>query len=245
MESVRYISIDSILEQVKRRNPWIDRINFYDICSYIDESYGLIASPVSFINRVTGNSLIRPHVKVKNYVGELPPDLIDVEVGGVRDVDSGIVYRQSLDSFHKMPHQTGNNLYVTGSKTYKIENGYIYLGEDEEATLEISYKAMPIDDRGFPMIVDRPKFKKAIESTILYYEGWKMYSIDLLSEKVWRTIEQDYLWWIGAAGTEGSMPHGDKLESWKNMSNRLYPKVNFHASSFKFAGIQEDIKTGR
>lgn len=244
MEAIRYISIDDVLHRIKRVNPWLDSINFYDVCVYIDESYGLIGAPRSYIDQVTGNSLIRPNVTVTDYAGELPPDLIEIKKAGVRDVDSNIVYRHATDSFHKAPAFTGNTpAYNINDKTYSVRNGYIYIG-DKTATLQIAYRAVPVDDRGFPMIVDKPKFKKAIEATILYYEGWKRYSVKRLGERVWREIDSNYHWWMAAAGSEGKNLHPDELESFKNAYTRLNPKVNFHASSFKFAGIQEDLNIG-
>lgn len=244
MEAIKHISIDYVLEQVKRRNPWMGPVNYYDVCEYIDEAYGLIGAPKTKIDQITGNSLTRPHVEVKDWAGELPYDLVEIKAGGVRDVDTGVVYRYSTDSFHKAPafvkEQQGTAIM---DKTYTVRDGYIYIN-DQEATLQIAYKAIPVDDRGFPRIVDKPKFKKAIELTIAYYEGWKKYSIGRLNANVWKEIDSNYHWWLGAAGSEGKMPHPDEMESWKNTFLRLYPKINFHASSFKFAGVQEDIRTG-
>jgi hypothetical protein len=244
MEAINYISIDYVLEVIKRRNPWIDSVNYYDVCEYIAESYGLIGAPKIYIDQITGNSLKRPNVEVEDWAGELPPDLVNIKPGGVRDADTGIVYRHSTDTFHKAPKFTGDSPRTSISdKTYSVRDGFIYINQ-QEATLQIAYKAIPVDDRGFPKIVDKPRFRKAIENTILYYEGWKRKSVGRMDRDTWREIKQDYHWWLASAETESKMFHPDEAESAKNAFVRLYPKINFHQSSFKFAGIQEDIRTG-
>jgi hypothetical protein len=245
MEAVRYISIDYVLEQLQRRNKWLRDVNYYDVCEYVEESYGLIGAPQAYIEQVTGNSLFRPNVKVEDWAGELPPDLIRINPGGVRDADNGIVYRYATGSFHKTPAFVKENSELPVSdKTYSIRNGYIYIN-DQEATLQISYKAIPVDDKGFPMIVDKPRFRKAIEAAILYHEGWKLASINRLSKFVWQELDQNYHWWIASASTESKMFHPDEAESFKNAWQRLYPKINFQQSSFKYAGVQEDLRIGR
>lgn len=243
-EGVQYIAIDRVLEKVQRDNPWIDGLNFYDACDYLDEVFGLIGAPGAYMDRVTGNSLIRPHVEIKDYAGELPVDFIEIKAGGVRDADNQIVYRRSSSSFIKSAAQLGKkDKQQVGERTYYIENGYIYTNQDD-VTLQLSYKAAPVDDRGFPMLPDKPKFVQAVYWYVAEKEGWKKWSVGKLPDKVWNEIAQNAAFYQGAAASESKMPDPERLETFKNMYVRLYPRVNFHQSSFKFAGVQEDIQTG-
>lgn len=232
-----YIPIDQVLEKIQRVNPWLTEINFYDACDYLDELYGLVGAPNVYLERTTGNSLIRPHIEIQGYAGELPIDFLDVNPGGVRDASDQTVYQWATGSFRKAPSLTGKSEKLsTGDKRYYIENGLIYTNKDN-VTLQLSYKAMPIDDRGFPLVPNRPKFIEAAKWYIAEQEAWKKWSVGKLSDKVYKEVTANSAWYQGAAGTEAKNPHPDRLESFKNMFSRLYPKVDFQQSSFKFAGV--------
>lgn len=243
-EGRQYIAIDRVLEKVQRDNPWMDGLNFYDACDYLDEVFGLIGAPGTYIDRVTGDSLIRPHVKIQDYAGELPVDFIELKAGGVREVDNDIVYRRSSDSFVKSPASTGErDQRKISDRTYYIEDGYIYTNQDD-VTLQLAYRAVPVDERGFPMLPDTPKFIEAVKWYITEREAWKKWSVGKLADKVWNEIAQNSIFYQGAAASESKMPDPERMETFKNMYVRLYPRVDFHQSSFKFAGVQEDIQTG-
>lgn len=242
-DGVEYIPIDQILEKVQRDNPWIETLHFYDACEYVDDLYGLVGAPNTYFNQVTGNSLIRPHVSVEEYVGLLPVDFIEMKPGGVRNADTNIVYRYASGSFIKSAAQLKKTDYQHVDHVYYMSNGRIYV-TDETATLQLSYLAMPIDDRGFPLIPQKPKFREAAAWYIAMKEAWKKWSVGKLTDKVYQEVTKEAHWYLGAAGTESKLPNMDQMETWKNMYTRLYPKVDFHKSSFAFAGIQEDIQTG-
>jgi|SRR6056297_46556 len=243
-EGRQYIAIDRVLEKVQRDNPWIDDLNFYDACDYLDELYGLIGAPGTLFDQVTGNSLIRPHVSITDYAGQLPVDFVEINPGGVRDATDEVVYQRSSSSFIKSANQLGEkDKKKIGNRTYYIENGYIYTNKDD-VTLQLSYKSMPVDDRGFPMLPDTPKFVEAAKWFIAEKQAWKKYSVGKLPQAVWDEITQNSYWYNGAAASESKLPDPERMHTWRNMFVRLYPRVDFQQSSFKFAGIQEDIHVG-
>jgi hypothetical protein len=109
----------------------------------------------------------------------------------------------------------------------------------EKGFIALAYKAVPVDEDGFPKIPDDIKFKNAVK----YHIMWKLAFLRLMSNKIstqaYQIIERDRDWYIGAAQTRSHMPSMDMMESIKNNWIRLIPKINQHRDGFKSANMQE------
>jgi hypothetical protein len=217
-----------------------DQINLDDAVEWVGEAVELIGVPFQYIEKVE-------YVNIKEYKGKLPCDLLNlISVNG----HSGYIedesclgtleympMRYSTDTFH---HRYCKNLSGGEgcSLTYKLNDDYIF-PNFEEGAVAIAYHAMPTDERGFPLVADDVKFRRAATD----YLKWKLAFIEFSKGKmpsgVYQIYDQEKCYSMGAAQTRGQMPSIDMLESIKNNWLRLIPKINHHSTNFKGLGEQE------
>ncbi len=241
---VKYVSLDLIMDKVHRDNGFIDKVEFMDVAEWTGEAIKLIGAPEALEKKVTGNSLITPNIAVTGWRGELPVDFMSVMPGGVRDYDTKVVYRGSTDTFAKAPAITGEDAVNTQTdRTYTMSDNWIFPSV-KEVTLEMAYYAFPIDDCGMPKVPDNVKFVNAISSYIAERIGFSQWSISKLPDKVYHKLEQERLWYMGAANSIANMRSADQMESWTKGWARLNPVINSHMTSFKYFGNQERLNIG-
>ena len=240
----KYVSLDVIMDKIYRDNRFVDRVDYFDVVEWSGEVIKLIGAPSAFIKKVTGNSLVTPNITIVDYKGELPVDYHRVMPGGVRDYETQIVYRGATDTFAKAPAITGEASSLAQSdRTYTINDNYIFVGQ-ETGTIEMAYYAFPIDGCGMPLVPDNVKYVNAISSYIAERIGFGQWSIGKLPDKVYVKLEQERLWYIGAANSFANVPSADQMESWTKGWARLNPVINSHATSFKYFGNQEALNIG-
>jgi len=240
----QYVSLDIIMDKIYRDNRFMEKVDYFDVVEWSGEVIKLIGAPSAFLKKVTGNSLITPNISIVDYKGELPVDYHRVMPGGVRDFDSKVVFRGSTDTFAKAPAITGEDSSLAQTdRTYTINDNYIFPSVDD-ITIEMAYYAFPVDDCGMPRIPDNVKYVNAISSYIAERIGFGQWTIGKLPDKVYAKLEQERLWYIGAASSAASMRSADEMESWTKGWARLNPVINSHMTSFKYFGAQEDLNVG-
>lgn len=123
---------------------------------------------------------------------------------------------------------------------YKLDHGYIFTNF-KDGYVQISYRGFPIDNNGFPLIPDDPKFKEALKYYIIYKIDWKNWRINPSpqNKSIVNDSEQKYLFYVGAARNKSHIPSVDKMEAIKNMWLRTNPKINEHKNGFKTLNVQE------
>lgn len=246
METVgeKYVSLDVIMDKIHRDNRFMDKVDYYDVVEWAGEVVKLIGAPLSFQKKVTGNSMITPNITISDYRGELPIDYYRVMPGGVRDYDTKVVYRSSSDTFVKAPSITGEDSKLAQTdKTYTINDNYIFTSTDS-VTIEMAYYAFPIDDCGMPLIPDNVKFVNAVSSYVAERIGFGLWSIGKIPDKLYVKLEQERLFYVGAASSAAAVPSVDQAETWTKGWARLNPVINQHMTSFAYFGQQEDINIG-
>jgi len=246
MEGVgeKYVSLDLVMDKLHRDNGFIEKMDFPDVAEWAGEAIKLIGACAALEKKVTGNSLVTPNITVAGYHGELPVDYMKVMPGGVRDYDTKIVYRGTTDTFAHAPAITGeDSTLAQADRTYSINNNYIFTSV-EDVTIEMAYYAFPVDECGMPKIPDNVKYVSAISSYIAERIGFSQWAIGKLPDKVYAKLEQERLWYIGAANSAANMRDVDQMESWTKGWVRLNPVINQHMTSFKYFGNQEDLNIG-
>ena len=250
----KYVSLDLIIERVFQNHGYEHEFDWNDTLEWTGEALRLIGAPSIYVNKVSGTHPLTPHVSVISYKGELPIDFCEMLPAGCRDYDTQEVYRYATDTFVLAP---GNNSYnittnapesrselnTNDDKVYTLNDSYIFVNT-ETCTLELAYRALKIDDRGFPMIPDNERVLKCIEANIVQHNDYRLWRKNKLSEAVFRHSEKEWLFYVGSAGNAMKLMHPDKRESITKMLVRLNPVINAHMSSFKFAGNQEDLNIG-
>jgi hypothetical protein len=238
----KYISVEPIISKVYRDMGMAEDINMIDAIEWAGEAMEFIGATVYLTSKVES-------AEVREYRAKLPCDLHYIEtIGGVpiklgedECIDKDLTFkpmRYSTDSFHHWYCGRTTDHYCVSDLTYTVNDSFIFTNFDEGKVL-ISYKAMPTDDRGYPMIPDDVKFREAVAGHIKWRIAFIKWMSGNLPGAVYQKIEQDRDWYIGAAQTRDKMPSIDMAESLKNNWLRLIPKINQHRDGFRSEGNAE------
>ena len=242
--ALKYISIDRILESVYQDEGYTYELDWNDALNWAGRALKLIGAPSIYIDKVTGKSLITPNVEIETYRGELPVDYVEMLPGGVRDSVTKEVYTYSTDKFITQSALTGDSPhYSTSLKKYSLNDNYIFTAT-EDTTLELAYKAIKVDDRGFPMVPDLERVIKAITAKIVYRVDHILWRKGKIKREIYEESKTEWLWYVGSANTAIRMMSVDKRDSWTKAATRLLPMIHDHSTSFASAGVREDLNIG-
>lgn len=241
----KYTSIYEIILSAYRDSGMDQQINIADAVEWAGEAIELIGGAYQLEDKI--EVLLIDCFKTKlpcelHYINGVK-GLIKSDAAEIEECEFSIssftpmIY--SSDIYHRyiIPNNSTNSI-VNRNLTYKVNDDYLFTNF-EKGFIALSYKAVPVDNDGFPKIPDDIKFKNAVK----YHIMWKLALLNLKTNKVsseyYRIIERDRDWYIGAAQTRSHMPSMDMMESIKNNWIRLIPKINQHRDGFKSANMQE------
>ena len=243
MQVIKYTNIEYILDRFKQDYPFIED-------KYIDEStvvewigqFLLKLPKVNYlINKVTDcNSELDPNIVIENYKGTLPCDLI--ELYQLRHVESHEVLDVATDLYinHKDPHNRENTFWYydkyerfhNTNRSFMIQDNVIHTNF-EEGTLEASYLAMPLDEKGLPKIPDVEVIIDAVVKHIAGKLGRKLYFMDLMrGDKMQMLVQEASDSKVKAISTL-KMPNAREMENFVNFNNSLIRSVYHKDFSFR------------
>lgn len=257
----KYVKIDRIVEGIFRDYGWQHEVNWIDLLEWSGEAMDLIAVPKQYITKITDGNTDLKHpcpIEIKNYRGKLPCGFIYI----IQAIEgkSRIPMRTTTDTFHiglqisENTLGTQPNVPITSplivdenslSKdncstdlTYSINDCYIFTNF-EEGSVQLTYKAFPVDEDDRPLIPDNVSYIQAIKAYIAEKIGQKLWIQNKLTGDKFQYLQRERDWYVGKATTAGLMPTLDEAETWKNAFVRLIPNINQHQSNnFKYLGDQ-------
>lgn len=234
MYNGKTISLQEIMWRIST-HPLMKDLNYEDAAMYAIEAIRLINMPLIYENKVTN-----PPIKITEHKAALPDDLLQVR--GVKEAHSNIAYKYATDIYHvDMCKKDFGDCKYDNDFTYEIQSNVIITSKRETEIL-ISYKALGTDEQGYPLIPDIQKVKEAIRYYIMYAHLEPLYDIGKVTDKAFHRIEQNYLWYIGAAQTATTLQGLDHLETTFNAINRLLINDTEHSRGFKYLNVKESDK---
>lgn len=242
----KYVTIESIIEKVYRDSGTTDSVNIDDIVNWVGDAMELLGAPYHLTEKLCTTF-------VKDYRASIPGDLhyintirgsgetsnSDCSLEDLSSRANFLPMRYSTDAFHHWYCSKSDDRHCDTDLTYKVNDNFIFTNF-KEGIIQISYKAMPTDKNGYPLIPDDVKFREAG----YWYVRWKLGMIQLGQSKIngdlYKVIDQEKCWAMAAAQNRANMPSIDLMESIKNNWIRLIPKINQHRDGFKEAGHREE-----
>lgn len=221
-----FISIRVIMDDLLS-HPLLADLSFERVLNYTYHFMRIVGIPDIFNEKVE-------KVKIEDYRGVLPCDLY--RIIQVKDSETGVCYRASTDSFFH-----SDNKPEMLDLSYKVQGGVIYTSK-KEGEAEIAYKAMQMDDEGYPMIPDNSSFIRALESYIKREMFKVLMETGKLNAAVFEYADREYKFDVAQAGTSLLMPTYDEMQSFTNMWNTLVPRVTEHDHGFRNLGTREYLK---
>ena len=170
---------------------------------------------------------------IDNFRGILPCDLI--AINQVRLARNGVCLRAMTDNFN------GTHSEDKGELSFKTQGSVIFTSF-KTGDIEISYKAIPTDDGGLPLLPDNPVFLKTLELYIKKEWFTILFDMGKISPAVLQNTQQEYAFKAGQCNNEFMIPSVSEMEAFTRMYNTLIPRVNEFSKSFRHMGDREYIK---
>ena len=151
---------------------------------------------------------------IADYRALLPDNLISINQ--VMDKKTGVSLRTSTGTFMTYDHDTQksymyDNVYGSVEPTFKLQGNIIYT-TFETGEIAISYKGIPVDEDGFPMIPDHNVFLKTLE--LYVKKEWFTIQFDLgrITIQSLNNTQQQYAWSVGQCQNQFIMPSISEME---------------------------------
>jgi hypothetical protein len=235
------VSLKTILWKVLRF-PLAAELTYEEAAEHAVEALRLLGAPLSFVDEVTN-----PPLKVINYKAELPSNLLQIR--GVRIInnldnydDNAIALRYATDIYHNNANCNNTDEgELPYEYTYTVQKGIIFTSIPD-GYIQVSYKALPVDEEGYPLIPDDAKTIVAMEYYILHRFLEPLWLMGKITDKAFDYIAQKRYFYMGGADTSLKLRGTDHFESIINTINRLIVNDSAFESFYKGSGEKERIK---
>ena len=152
-----------------------------------------------------------------------------------------IPMRWSTDNFHYKYHNNMGDYNRGGDYSYKLNRGYGF-PNFKEGRVAISYKGIPLDDEGYPMIPHEEFWRNAVKWEIGYKVAFKAYMSDVLTERKFNLMERDRDWYIAQAVNKSKIfTNDDEAQSFVNQMTALIPRGTGHENFFRNISREQQI----
>ena len=220
-----YISIKEILSRLLK-HPLLQDLSTEAAIQYTLDFISCMGLPNIYADKVTT-------ICIDNFRGSLPCDLI--AINQVRLARNGVCLRAMTDNFN------GTHSEDKGELSFKTQGSVIFTSF-KTGDIEISYKAIPTDDGGLPLLPDNPVFLKTLELYIKKEWFTILFDMGKISPAVLQNTQQEYAFKAGQCNNEFMIPSVSEMEAFTRMYNTLIPRVNEFSKSFRHMGDREYIK---
>lgn len=223
INNITYTNIRVILDDCMQHELLQD-LTLEQVVGYTIKFNGIFNIPQLYTEKST-------FVEIKDYRGKLPCDLVSIKQ--VRDTKDNLALKE-LDSTFFNPN--------TKDKAFKTQNMIIFT-TFKDGEVEIVYRAVPVDEEGYPMIIDNEKYKNALELYIKKDRFTKYFDNGKLHQNILQNVQQEYAWAAGQLESELKTP---SMSQWENISqahNKLIQKTGEFRKGFETLSIPEIYKT--
>ena len=221
IKEIQYTNIRRIMDELNK-HPLLSDITLEQVVSYLVTFINIFGIPKLYQDKET-------IVKIEQYRGLLPCDLISINQ--VMDCKTKLCLRSSTNTFTNC-----DNKY-----TFRVQ-GRAIITSLQEGEILVSYKSIPIDEDGFPLLIDNSVFIEALKEYIKKEYFSILFDLGKLNQAVLQHTEQRYAWLAGQLRSEFTIPSISEMESIKNMWTRPIQNNNEFYTGFKNLGNKEPLK---
>lgn len=235
IKEYNYINIREALSRILR-HPLLQDITLEQAVQYTIDFIGIFGLPKLYQDK-------EEVIIIEEFRGLLPCDLISIIQ--VKDYKSNICLRSMTDNFmpnnkpNDEPNNKSNN--KNGELAFKTQGNIIYTSF-KTGEVVVSYKAIPTDEDGFPLLIDNPVFLKALETYIKREAFTILFDMGKITPAVLQNTQQQYAWLAGQLQSEFTIPSMSEMESIKRSWCTLLQRTSSFNDGFKHNGDQEYIR---
>lgn len=248
VKEIQYTTVHRVLEDLME-HPMLQNITLEQVVKYA----------LKFISRHGFSKFYQDKVEdveIHDFRGMLPCDLISIIQ--VKDLNTDICLRSMTDTFLPPDGRKGNctdpmnNMkhhapYIPPRREHIEEpsfktQGQIIYTSFPEGIVSIAYKSIPVDEDGFPLLIDNDTYLDALEG----YIKMRVFEIKFDQQKipagVFQNAQQQYYASSKLLQSEFNTPSYSEMESISRMWNTMIPKVREFDKAFKHLGDREYLK---
>ena len=226
---MRYTTIEDIMWRLSRI-PQVKNITLEEVAEFTEDLLRLINVPQSLVTETGVFEII-------DYKAQLPSCIQDVL--GVRLIEDNckVALTYSANPYHTSKH----NSECDNDFTYVLQ-GCNVITSFSEGLIEVSYKKLPVDNKGFPMLPDEESFKRALVYEIRLRYAEPLWEMGKVTDKAFNRIQQERDWYVGQASTVLKTVNYDQMDMMVKGVNRLIVDTRPRETFFKGFGKTEKIK---
>lgn len=208
----QFVNIRLLLDRLIK-HPLLKDITLESVISYTTDFISIVGLPNTLNEKITTLDII-------DHRALLPCDFYNM----IQVRYNGKCFRYSSDSFHYNNHHP--------DLIYKIKGNIIHTSL-KKGCIEISYRAIMVDDEGFPLLPDNSTFIIALENYIKVKEFNILFDLGKISQQSLHIAQQNYAFSVGQCQTDLIRPSLDQMESLSQMWIRLLPNnTSSHYNGF-------------
>ena len=215
-----YIEIEEVLSRVLR-HPLLQDTDLETGVQYALDFIAAVGLPKVYKDKLCC-------VPIHEFRGLLPCDCVQIN-----QIKWGpVMLRSMTDNFNTISGK------INSFPSFKTQGRCLYTSFPE-GKVDISYKAIPVDGRGFPLLPDNPVFLKALESYIKLEKFTMLFDLGKISRDVYQNAQQNYYVRVAECNNEFIIPSVSEMQSITGMLHQLVPHQNEFYKGFKPMGDKE------
>ena len=232
IKEYQYINIRRVLDEL-HRHPLLSDLTLEQVVSYVVSFIGIFGMPKLYQDK-------EEVLHIEDFRAKLPCDLISINQ--IKECETGVCLRSMTDNFMPREYYDKNVGYkVPQELTFKTQGQIIYTSF-KTGDVSISYKSIPVDKDGFPLLIDNPVFLKALEAYIKREAFTILFDMGKIAPAVLQNTQQQYAFLAGQLQSEFTIPSQSEMESISRMWNTLIQRTNEFNTGFKSLGDREYLK---
>ena len=261
VRDIQYTSIKRVLDSLLD-HPLLQDVSLEQAIRYVIRFQELHGYPCLFQDKLAD-------VEIHGFRGELPCDLISIQqvrdkCSGIclramtKSFNPGLKehtrkgrrpkrpdFPQLANGYHTPPYMDGmdrwyDNLHpgVDREMSFKTQGRIIYTSFPE-GTVELAYKAIPVDENGYPMLIDDENYLAALEAYIKVRVFTIKFDTGKISGPVLQNAQTEYAWLSAQLMDTFTIPSISEMEAITRMWNTLTEHRHEFEWEFKQLGAKE------
>ena len=216
VKEYNYINIREVLSRVLR-HPLLQDVSFEQTVQHTIDFISIFGMPKLYEDKEV-------ELHIENFRASLPEDLVSIVQVKSK---SGECLRNMTSTF--VPTESSNGL------TFKTQGNILYTSF-KTGDVYIAYKAIPVDECGYPLLIDNSIFLKTLESYIKKEVFTILFDMGKISGAVLQNAQQQYAWLAGQLQSEFTIPSISEMESIKNNWCSLIQRTKEFDNNFMYLG---------
>jgi hypothetical protein len=246
VKEIRYTNIRRVLDSL-HDHPMLSSLTLEQVVRYTLRFVSIHGYSKLYKDKETD-------VDIHEFRGLLPCDLISIVQ--VKDDCSGICLRSMTDTFTPglvppppHPHHSSHpympyippKAHGHGEPTFKTQ-GRVIFTSFPEGRVRIAYKAIPVDEDGFPLLIDNENYLACLEAYIKKQVFTVKFDQGKIAAGILDNAKQEYAWLAGQLASEFQIPSYSEMQSIQNYITSILPSMRSFDQGFRYLGGREYIK---